>query len=50
MLKALKKLKDGNKADDDEDDVDEDKVDEDKMDEDEISKLKDALAQKSAEK
>ncbi|RIA81377.1 hypothetical protein C1645_837120, partial [Glomus cerebriforme] len=35
VLKALKKLKDGNKADDDEDDVDEDEVDEDEMDEDE---------------
>ena len=50
VLKALKKLKDGNKADDDEDDVDEDEVDEDEMDEDEVSKLRDALAQKSAEK
>ncbi|RGB36485.1 hypothetical protein C1646_758039 [Rhizophagus diaphanus] len=60
---ALKKLKDGNKAgnskvddggmdgdDLDEDDLDEDKDDEDKMDEDEISKIRDALAQKSAEK
>src|SRR5256714_12386862 len=44
VLKALKKLKDGNKADDDEDDVNEDKVDEDEMDEDEVSKLRDALA------
>ena len=34
----------------DEDDVDEDEVDEDEMDEDEVSKLRDALAQKSAEK
>ena len=50
VLKALKKLKDGNKADDDEDDVDEDEVDEDEMDEDEVSKIRDALAQKSAEK
>ena len=50
MLKALKKLKDGNKVDDDEDDVDEDEVDEDEMDEDEVSKLRDALAQKLAEK
>ena len=50
VLKALKKLKDGNKADDDEDDVDEDEVDENEMDEDEVSKLRDALAQKSAEK
>ena len=49
MLKALKKLKDGN-ADDDEDDMDEDEVDEDEMDEDAVSKLRDALAQKSAEK
>ena len=48
MLKALKKLKDGNKADDNEDDVNE--VNEDEMDEDEVSKLRDALAQKSAEK
>src|SRR5205085_8591828 len=50
VLKALKKLKDGNKADDNEDDVNEDEVDEDEMDEDEVSKLRDALAQKSAEK
>ena len=49
VLKALKKLKDSN-ADDDEDDVNEDEVDEDEMDEDEVSKLRDALAQKSAEK
>src|SRR5437588_2449384 len=48
MLKALKKLKDGNKADDDEDDVN--KVNEDEMDEDEVSKLRDVLAQKSVEK
>ena len=48
VLKALKKLKDG--ANDDEDDVDEDEVDEDEMDEDEVSKIRDALAQKSAEK
>ncbi|RIA98436.1 hypothetical protein C1645_812689 [Glomus cerebriforme] len=54
----LKKLKDGNKvgdnkADDDgmdEDDLNEDEEDEDEMDEDEISKIRDALAQKSAEK
>jgi hypothetical protein len=58
LLEALKKLKDGNKAGDnkaddggvDEDDVDEDEVDEDEMDEDEVSKIRDALAQKSAEK
>ena len=58
VLEALKKLKDGNKvgdnkADDsgvDEDDVNEDKVNEDEMDEDEVSKIRDALAQKSAEK
>src|SRR5436305_397983 len=31
VLKALKKLKDGNKANDNEDDVNEDKVDEDEM-------------------
>ena len=48
VLKALKKLKVG--ANDDEDDVDEDEVDEDEMNEDEISKIRDALAQKSAEK
>ena len=42
-----------NKADDggvDEDDLDEDEEDEDEMDEDEVSKIRDALAQKSAEK
>jgi hypothetical protein len=60
VLGALKKLKDGNKArgsdnkvDDsvvDEDDLDEDEDDEDEIDEDEISKIRDALAQKSAEK
>ena len=58
MLGVLKKLKDGNKADDnkaddggmDEDDLDEDEEDEDEMDEDEVSKIRDALAQKSAEK
>jgi hypothetical protein len=58
ILEALKKLKDGkkagdNKADDggmDEDDLDEDEEDEDEMDEDEVSKIRDALAQKSAEK
>jgi DNA polymerase elongation subunit (family B) len=58
LLEALKKLKDGNKAGDnkaddgraDEDDLDEDEEDEDELDEDEISKIRDALAQKSAEK
>ena len=34
----------------DEDDLDEDEEDENKMDEDEVSKIRDALAQKSAEK
>ncbi|GBC36912.2 ribonuclease H-like domain-containing protein [Rhizophagus irregularis DAOM 181602=DAOM 197198] len=55
---ALKKLKDANKAGDnkaddggvDGYDLDEDEEDEDKMDEDEVSKIRDALAQKSAEK
>ena len=58
VLKALKKLKDGNKAGDnkaddggmDEDDLDEDEEDEDEMHENEISKIRDALAQKLAEK
>jgi hypothetical protein len=58
VLGALKKLKNGNKADDNEadddgmneDDLDEDEGDEDEMDEDEVSKIRDALAQKSAEK
>jgi hypothetical protein len=58
VLGALKKLKDGNKADDneadddgmDEDDLDEDEEDGHEIDEDEISKIRDALAQKSAEK
>jgi hypothetical protein len=58
VLEALKKLKDGNKAGDneagdggvDEDDLDEDEDEEDEMDEDEVSKIRDALAQKSAEK
>ncbi|RIA94647.1 hypothetical protein C1645_817698 [Glomus cerebriforme] len=56
VLEALKKLKDGNKAgnnkaDDggvDEDDMNE--VNEDEMDKDEVSKIRDVLAQKSAEK
>ncbi|RGB26325.1 DNA polymerase family B-domain-containing protein [Rhizophagus diaphanus] len=58
LLEALKKLKDGNKAGDNkaddgrgnEDDLDEDEEDEDELDEDEILKIRDALAQKSAEK
>src|ERR1044072_7560722 len=58
VLEALKKLKDGNKAGDnkaddseiDKDNLDEDEEDEDKMDKDEVLKIKDALAQKSAEK
>jgi hypothetical protein len=58
VLGVLKKLKDGNKAGDnkaddggmDEDDLDVDEEDEDEMDEDEVSKIRDALAQKSAEK
>src|ERR1044071_1684915 len=58
VLGVLIKLKDGNKvgdnkADDggiDEDDLNEDEKDEDEMDEDEVSKIRDALAQKSAEK
>src|SRR5436190_13657658 len=58
VLEALKKLKDGNKAGDnkaddggmDEDDLDEDEEDEDEMDGDEVLKIRDALAQKSAEK
>src|ERR1044071_7726909 len=58
LLKALKKLKDGNKAGDnkaddsrvDEDDLAEEEEDEDEMDEDYVSKIKDAIAQKSAEK
>jgi hypothetical protein len=58
VLEALKKLKDGNKAGDnkaddggiDEDDLDDDEEDEDEMDEDEVSKIRDSLAQKSAEK
>ena len=58
VLGVLKKLKDGNKAGDnkaddggmDEDDLDEDEEDENEMDEDEVSKIRDALAQKSAEK
>ena len=58
VLETLKKLKyvnktGNNKADGgrvDEDNLDEDEEDEDEMDEDEISKIRDALAQKSAEK
>ena len=58
VLGALKKFKDGNKVGDnkvddggmDEDNLNKDEVDEDEMDEDEVSKLRDALAQKSAEK
>jgi len=58
VLGGLKKFKDGNKAGDskaddggvDGDDLDEDEEDEDEMDEDEVSKIRDALAQKSAEK
>ncbi|RGB21835.1 hypothetical protein C1646_777161 [Rhizophagus diaphanus] len=51
LLEVLKKLKDGNKVDDaDEDDLDEDEEDEDELDDDEILKIRDALAQKSAEK
>ncbi|CAB5391326.1 unnamed protein product [Rhizophagus irregularis] len=58
VLEALKKLKDANKAGDnkaddggvDGDDLDEDEEDEDEMDEDEVSKIRDVLAQKSAEK
>jgi len=58
VLEALKKLKDGNKvgdnkADDggvDEDDVNKDEIDENKIDEDEISKIRDILTQKLAEK
>ncbi|CAB4377332.1 unnamed protein product [Rhizophagus irregularis] len=58
VLEALKKLKDGNKAGDnkaddggvDENDLDEDEEDEDEINEDEVSKIRDALAQKLAEK
>ncbi|CAB4386485.1 unnamed protein product [Rhizophagus irregularis] len=56
VLEALKKLKVGNKVGDNEeddaneDDLDEDEEDEDEIDEDEASKIRDALAQKSAEK
>ncbi|GES96599.1 DNA polymerase [Rhizophagus clarus] len=58
VLEALKKLKDANKAGDnkaddggvDGDDLDEDEEDEDEMDEDEVSKIRDVLAQKLAEK
>ncbi|RIA81938.1 hypothetical protein C1645_836154 [Glomus cerebriforme] len=55
---ALKKVKDANKVSDDkvdnggmdEDDLDEDEEDEDEIDKDKVSKIRDALAQKSAEK
>ncbi|RGB34233.1 hypothetical protein C1646_760771 [Rhizophagus diaphanus] len=58
VLGGLKKFKDGNKAGDskaddggvDGDDLNEDEEDEDEIDEDEVSKIRDALAQKSAEK
>ncbi|PKK46603.1 hypothetical protein RhiirC2_722683, partial [Rhizophagus irregularis] len=58
VLGVFKKFKDGNKAGDngaddggmDEDDLEEAEEDEDKIDEDEISKIRDALAQRSAEK
>jgi hypothetical protein len=58
VLGVLKKLKDGNKAGDNEaddggvveDNLDEDEENEDVLDEDEVSKIRDALAQKSAEK
>jgi hypothetical protein len=52
VLEALKKLKDDNVDEDvvDEDDLDENEEDEEEVDEDEISKIRDALAQKSAEK
>jgi len=58
VLEALKKLKDGNKAGDnkannggvDEDVMDENEVNKDEVNEDEVSKIRDALAQKSAEK
>ncbi|GES98604.1 DNA polymerase family B-domain-containing protein [Rhizophagus clarus] len=57
VLEALKKLKDDNKvgdnkADDgmDEDDVDKNNVDEEEIDEDEVSKIRDVLVPKSAEK
>ncbi|RGB25281.1 hypothetical protein C1646_771967 [Rhizophagus diaphanus] len=58
VLGGLKKFKDGNKVEDnkaddggiDEDDLDDDEEDEDEMDEDEVSKIRDSLAQKSAER
>ncbi|PKK56893.1 hypothetical protein RhiirC2_799093 [Rhizophagus irregularis] len=58
VLEALKRLKDGKKADGDkvdddgvdEDDLDEEKEDGEEVDEDEVSKIRDDLAQKSAEK
>ncbi|CAG8448252.1 2745_t:CDS:2 [Cetraspora pellucida] len=58
VMKSLKKLKDSNKAGDskadnsrvDEDDLNKDKEDKDKINKNELSKIRDALAQKSAEK
>ena len=51
MLEALKKLKDNADEDEvDEDVLDEDELDEDELDGDEASKIRDVLAQKSAEK
>src|SRR4051794_22105792 len=58
VLEALKKFKNSNKTSDNkvnnsdvnENDLNKDKKDEDKMDGDEVSKIRDALAQKLAEK
>ncbi|RIB09495.1 hypothetical protein C2G38_2208747 [Gigaspora rosea] len=51
LLETLKKLKDDNEVDEDEVNKDEvDEEDEDEVDEDKVSKIRDALAQKSAEK
>src|SRR4051794_8018986 len=50
VLEALKKLKDGNKASDNKANDGGNDVNEDEVDEDEVSKIRDALAQKSAEK